>query len=409
MADRTLKRPMFRTGGSTNEGIMTGLVDRKGYAEGDKVDNQQDWNWMDDSGLGKSLKFAGNLAMDVPSSVIDTALLAPINQAGRFFLGSNPGLSMNKVQESIKKGMFGENAEIYDPNNPDVFYHDEDADPNITEFFGYNTDATPTGIFADKEEVDTTGIVRPGADSEGNKPSDAGEVKTVNPNSAQPVSAADDVKTIYEDLLPLMQSTMGIDDSEMNRQKYLELAKFGANLMSQPGGNLMGAIGKAAADPLEGMTRIAEAKRLGKKKPAEIAMTAAMDIYNKKSNNPTAQKINTYARLSGRPVEEVAQSFLTSTGEEQIAADTIKFVSEGAVKKLGLNEPGAMNYTQQIQKLMKEGLYSIAGKFNTSVPDMEDLGKEEIGNYYVDTNGDLIRWNGKEILYMKDKGFLDKV
>ena len=31
---RILKRPMFRSGGSTNEGIMHGLVDRKGYADG---------------------------------------------------------------------------------------------------------------------------------------------------------------------------------------------------------------------------------------------------------------------------------------------------------------------------------------------------------------------------------------
>jgi len=31
---RILKRPMFRKGGSTNQGIMTGLVDRKGYATG---------------------------------------------------------------------------------------------------------------------------------------------------------------------------------------------------------------------------------------------------------------------------------------------------------------------------------------------------------------------------------------
>ena len=34
---RILKRPMFRTGGSTNEGIMTGLVDRRGYYSGDVV------------------------------------------------------------------------------------------------------------------------------------------------------------------------------------------------------------------------------------------------------------------------------------------------------------------------------------------------------------------------------------
>ena len=31
---RILKRPMFRKGGSANEGIMHGLVDRKGYSEG---------------------------------------------------------------------------------------------------------------------------------------------------------------------------------------------------------------------------------------------------------------------------------------------------------------------------------------------------------------------------------------
>ena len=30
---RILRRPMFKMGGSTNSGIMTGLVDRKGYAE----------------------------------------------------------------------------------------------------------------------------------------------------------------------------------------------------------------------------------------------------------------------------------------------------------------------------------------------------------------------------------------
>jgi len=32
---RILKRPMFRTGGTPNQGIMNGIVDRKGYAQGD--------------------------------------------------------------------------------------------------------------------------------------------------------------------------------------------------------------------------------------------------------------------------------------------------------------------------------------------------------------------------------------
>jgi len=148
MASRVLKRPMFRRGGMTNQGIMSGLTDRKEYKDGGST---EEFSWLDESGLGNILKFGGNLAMDIPSSVIDTAIFTPLNQGGRFFLGSNPGLSMNKAQESIKKSLFGENAEIYDPNNPDVFYHDEDANPNITEFFGINLDATPSGIFADSK------------------------------------------------------------------------------------------------------------------------------------------------------------------------------------------------------------------------------------------------------------------
>ena len=34
---RILRRPMFKMGGSTNSGIMTGLVDRKGYSNGTKA------------------------------------------------------------------------------------------------------------------------------------------------------------------------------------------------------------------------------------------------------------------------------------------------------------------------------------------------------------------------------------
>ena len=39
---RTLKRPMFKKGGSANEGIMTGLVERRGYSNGDSVNLSRD-------------------------------------------------------------------------------------------------------------------------------------------------------------------------------------------------------------------------------------------------------------------------------------------------------------------------------------------------------------------------------
>ena len=348
MADRTLKRPMFRRGGSTNEGIMSGLVDRRGYAEGDKVGNQQDWRWLDESGLGKTLKFGGNLLLDTTSSIIDPFNVAA-NKGWEFLTGYNPGFSANRNVEEMKKSIFGDKAEIYDPNDPD---RDEDANPNVAEFFGINTDATPSEKYADKEEVPATGIVRPGSDAEGTKPSDVGKIEQVNNTSGEPISAAQDIKTVYEDLLPLLQSTLGVDDSEMNRQKYLELAKFGANLMAQPGGNLVGAIGKAAADPLAGMTRIAETQRQAKRKPAELALATALDVWKDKATNPTAQKIKTLARLGNVSEEEVTKSFLTSTGEKEIEAAQKKYLLEGADKRLGLKGGPALNYTPQLTKLL---------------------------------------------------------
>ena len=39
---RILKRPMFRTGGTPNQGIMHGLVDRRGYSNGSKAEQFAD-------------------------------------------------------------------------------------------------------------------------------------------------------------------------------------------------------------------------------------------------------------------------------------------------------------------------------------------------------------------------------
>ena len=404
MADRILKRPMFRRGGSTNEGIMSGLVDRRGYAEGDKVGNEQDWNWMDESGLGKSLKFAGNLAMDIPSSVIDTGIFTPINQASRFLLGSNPGLSMNKVQESIKKGIFGKDAEIYDPNNPDVFYHDEDADPNITEFFGYNTDATPTGIFADKEEVPTSNIKRPGSDAEGKRPSDMGKIEQVNNSSGQPISAADDIKTVYEDLLPLLQSTLGVDDSELNRQKYLELAKFGANLMAQPGGSLTRAIGKAAEDPLAGMTRIAETQRKGKRIPAEIAMKIALS--EGLSSSELGKQIKDLKKLYPQKKGESSTEYNKRIGDKAMRSGTAtrEATAEGRVQ----NNTKLLIDSEIFDSEFAAGKVGRAiantGKdishFELMPKDKEDY-KE--GQHYFSKKGELHLYDGKNILTWNPK------
>ena len=372
MSNRVLKRPMFRRGGMANQGIMTGLEDRSGYQDGELVTQPV----TEDKGIfTKIFEFLNPTSGEVIERMQDVQQAPSLGEK----LFSPSGEIEFRTQEEALE---------YMKNNPDY-----KGKLKIRE----SGEEIDLGAISETTTEQGTGIF--GNDTGGS---------TVNTATGEPESAADQMKSVYEDILPLLQSTLGVDDSELNRQRYLELAKFGANLMAQPGGSLTRAIGAAAQDPIEGLTRIAETKRQGKRKPAEIAISAAMDIYKDKINNPTAQKIKTIARLGNVSEEEVAKSLLVSTGEQQIKADTTKYILDGASQRLGLNGPEGLNYASQITRLIDEGLTSIAGKFTETRPEAEDLGQEEIGNYYVDLNGDLLRWNGKTFLTLEDAGFVDQ-
>ncbi len=189
---KILRRPMFRGGpvSSYGRGIASGLGynegGRVGYEEGGstskddvkqkvieqvmiefpdatleeqiKIAGQRlgdEESFLDNSGIGSVLKFGGNLALDTASSVVDP-LLVGVNTIGRTF-GYNPGLSANKGVEFIKKGIFGENAEIYDPNDPD---RDEDANPDVAEFFAINTSAENTGDRREREAKELLELIK---------------------------------------------------------------------------------------------------------------------------------------------------------------------------------------------------------------------------------------------------------
>ena len=101
MSNRVLKRPMFRRGGMANQGIMTGLEDRSGYQDGGEA-----LPYLQRSGLGKTLSFLGDSALNLTGAVMDTVNV-PINKASEFFLGYNPGLSARRNQREIKDSLFG--------------------------------------------------------------------------------------------------------------------------------------------------------------------------------------------------------------------------------------------------------------------------------------------------------------
>jgi hypothetical protein len=249
---RVLRRPMFRGGIANSEGtgITSGLENqRQGYADGptDEGVQQNEYSPLiqDILGLKDVLKLKG-------ATVVDTLFNVPVNKASEYITGYNPGLSA--VRQMQQKG---------DPTFAKY-------DPDKAYFFNTPTEARK-------------GTIRENIEYKKEK-----EKKPIIPPPSTPsakeeeVSKKQDFKTIYEDLLPIFRASVGPDQDEYTRQKYLELAKFGLNLLKPtPAGvpsSFLSSAAAAAEKPLEGYGNILERERQAAKVPETLALQQAMRL-----------------------------------------------------------------------------------------------------------------------------------
>ena len=363
MADRTLRRPMFRRGGFANEGIMSGLVDqsvsadptsgglnslvRPGYAEGDLVTETQTVD--EDPGFFRSIWNAIN-----PTSGEVLERMQKVQTA--------PSLVEEMMKPAPIEFRTQAEADAYIAANPD---------------YKGKLKIRTTG-----EEIDLSAVeeTEPGG-------SIINETKEVVIGDNTRTS---DVKAIFEDILPLLQSTMGVDDSELNRQKYLELAKFGANLMAQPGGSLTRAIGKAAEDPLGGLTRIAETKRKGKRIPTEIAMKIALG----ETEGGRLMKDARDLRKADKSLTlKEAMAKVTDRGTDNSEA---RIKSYAVVLSDMLKDPWVAE--QAARAIEATGLDS--SYFKILPKNKEDYKK---GQHYIKKDGTLHLYDGKKVLTWSPK------
>jgi hypothetical protein len=330
MADRTLKRPMFRRGGVANEGIMSGLQDqsgyvdeprgglnslvRPGYAEGDVVKDKGSWkdqqSWWEDALDIPPAKY-GEMSPEMAEEYLYdySSLGDTVDTVGKNLMNWSADAAGNYVANPI---LSATNWAL-GTDLPTPVYNAKQKE--IDRWSGTKRDEAGNII----EEQGVTDVVRPGENEQGTKAGDT----VINQTKEVVVgdnTRSSDVKAIYEDILPLLQSTMGVDDSELSRQKYLELAKFGANLMAQPGGSLTRAIGKAAEDPLVGMTRIAETQRKGKRAPAEAAMKIALS--EGLSSSELGKQIKDLKKLYPRKKGESSTEYNKRIGDKAMRSGT---------------------------------------------------------------------------------------
>jgi len=404
---------MFRRGGIANEGIMSGLVDqsvsadptsgglnslvRPGYAEGDRV------------GFAKGEGIFNFASSDVenikrlPSGEIDydyyeeEDLKVPTTWGEKILPHSISGYDLTGIPAEIAKWPYkllgGEEGDVVS------LYGREEKEKSE-----FERERRAQQLKEERER----GIFG-GAPKKDDVLEETEKIKIVDEGTgAAQTSRADDITSIYEDLLPMLQGTLGVDKDALGRQKYLELAKFGANLMAQPGGSLTRAVGKAAADPLAGMTRIGEQQRISKRAPAELAMKIALRETEGGQLMKNARDI-----MKADPTLTLKEAMAKVMPDD--AGGASKMIMEMAQGGgLGLATGAAVDiYRKQIEQLLgssSDEIRNIAGEFGTPLPEkMKDLGEEEIGNYYVKKNGRLVRFVGDgKLLFINDAGFTGK-
>lgn len=205
-----------------------------------------------------------------------------------------------------------------------------------------------------------------------------------------------DLKTMYEDLLPLFKSELSADEDELKRQKYLELAKFGANILAQPGGDLIGSIGRAAAPSIEGLTRVAETKRRSDAAAKAMALEAAL-----KQMDPGQLRKNYKDLISLGYTPEEAKKYLVEQGsgtreatkQSIIERRAKSFYNDGITK----TETGGERAAETISK------FNIDLSSVSKLPESQD--DLDVGQYYIKDDGSVRRFDGEKLLTPSDEGF----
>lgn len=376
---KILNRPMFRAGGKVNAqgmGVMTGLEPRMNYAKAGQVksfadvyaEKQRQQQLLAGIPTVQSAEDAYKKTIENLQSSLDTLVSPEDTFAAEQVAGQ---LGFLETEEG-KKAFIGEKL-------ADIQSKIEKARAG-----GVDPSLLPT-VPTDKKEEPTT------------KTDTGAGVTTGAGATTTPTTTDSDLKTLYQDLLPLFEKELGPEADEYSRQKYMQLAKFGLGLLAQPGGSLVEAIGKAGEKPLAGLEAVAAREAQARKAPKMLALEAAL-----KQADPSdvIKKVKALSKLSGIPADQVAKSFVTTTAETSADAQVDKFLRESATN-LGLSGGAGLNYSKQIKSLYNINP-SLAGKFDKLVPQ-----KPVEGEFYVTKSGDLTRFKDNKFLTPSDKGFAD--
>jgi len=211
-------------------------------------------------------------------------------------------------------------------------------------------------------------------------------------------------------MLPMIERELGADPDDTKRQLYVQLAQAGANLLAEPGGDLVGAIGKAAKGPISTVGKVLEkesatdreAKLLAFKLAADRAAPGEMGklIQDLENANFTKQEINSVIqnKMPGAGYRANVEFEETKELRTELQDEFSKKIQKG--KSVPLSTAKDLKFAQD--------------NFGMSISDFKVLPKKEErvpGEYYFNpkdrTLGRLSK-DGKTLIKPSEPGFMDQ-
>jgi len=411
--NRVLKRPMFRMGGTPNEGIMTGLKEpRIGYQPGGPVTPV--------TGFGGALK--GGLET---TSAFKTAATSPeyfegARRAGQLFskglrLGAggirsllNPGTLMAAgsvsgpaIIATLNKPETLEELQYMKEMNETGIMDETASEEDIMEYekerARLREEGTPIGtgdtsLFSSSKKIDK--VIQEN-EKKKEKEKAQREKEEARNNKGSKFDRDADLKTIYEDLLPMVQDSLGADTDDRNKQLYTQLAQFGANLLAQPGGSLSAAVGKAASEPISNVGKILRRDSDIDRDAKALALKAAIE---RSAPGQIARDIRDL-KAAGFSDNEIAK-YLTDSKTGSATRANIQFQEIQSLKEDLSNDFDIKKNADVAARTMYDSI--AAGVDQTEYSNLpKSKGDREDGKYYISSDGKVGRYN-------KEKGTLIK-
>ena len=435
MMNRIFKRPMFRMGGRSDDGIMSM---RPGFQEGGNLAQRFGFNLARGAdflkrklpgttgilnlfrGTGQPLAGTIGPTATTGAGVSTAAAITPALAVAALADESYPvypkghpnegeRMSIKDAQETLEKtggavniatgkgtqaggaGDIAGEAAMFDDSLPKESGGMFDIFGNMNYPTKRNFDS-PEAIEVSKE----IGLLPKDTDTD-----DDGDDDSKNKGSKFDRKA--DLKTIYEDLLPMMEETLS-DPDDKKRQLYTQLAQFGANLLAQPGGDLTGAIGKAAAKPLEGVGKVlARDADIGREAKL-LALKTALDRTTPGEIGRTIRDLKA-AGFSDADIDK----YLMDSRSGSATRASIQFQEVQALKEDLTNDFKIAKNADTAARTMYDSIQQ--GVDQTAYSELPKSKNERIdGEYYVSPNGEVGRYDKKTGTLIKpgEKGFTGK-